>query len=50
MADNKVSSRPEKEEIRLQLLALMLANTNKNYSKKLHGVRHSFWQDLLRRD
>jgi hypothetical protein len=49
MAINKVFSKPEKEEIRLQLLALMLANTNKNYSKKLHGVWHGFWQDLLRR-
>jgi len=50
MAINKVFSRFEKEEIRLQLLASMLANTNRNYSKKSHGVWHSFWQELLKRD
>jgi len=49
MIINKVFSKPEKEEIRLQLLASMLANTNRNYSKKAHGAWHSFWQDLLRR-
>lgn len=50
MASNKVFSKTEKEEIRLQLLALMLANTNKDYSRKVHGVWHNFWQDLLRKD
>jgi hypothetical protein len=48
MAISKVFTRPEKEEIRLQLLASMLANSNRNYSKKTHGIWHSFWQDILR--
>jgi len=50
MAINKVFSRPDKEEIRLQLLASMLANANQNYPKKTHGAWHSFWQELLKRD
>ena len=51
MAADKFFSRSEKETIRLQLLASMLANSNSNYSKKAHGVWHGFWrEDLLRRD
>jgi len=48
MPISKVFTRPEKEEIRLQLLASMLANSNKDYSKDTHGIWHRFWQDLLR--
>jgi hypothetical protein len=50
MAFNKAYSRPEKEEIRLQLLASMLANSNSSYSKKAAGNWHCFWQDLFKRD
>ena len=50
MVINKDISKINKEEIRLQLLASMLANTNRNYSKNAHGVWHSFWQDLFKRD
>ena len=50
MVINKDISKINKEEIRLQLLASMLANTNRNYSKNTHGVWHSFWQDLFKRD
>ncbi len=50
MAIKKSFSRPDKEEIRIQLLASMLASTNRNYAKKTHGAWHSFWQDLLKRD
>ena len=42
-------SRNDKEEIRLQLLASMLANTNRHYSRKGHSGWYSFWQDLLKR-
>ncbi len=50
MAFNKAFSKLEKEEIRLKLLASMLANSNGSYSKKTAGGWHSFWQDLFIRD
>jgi hypothetical protein len=46
----KSPSTPEKEEIRLQLLASMLANTNRTFAKQAHGGWNNFWRDLLRRD
>jgi hypothetical protein len=50
MAIDKILPSHDKEEIRLRLLAAMLANTNRRYSKKAHGSWHSFWQDLFGRD
>jgi hypothetical protein len=50
MAIDKILPSPDKEEIRLRLLAAMLANTNRRYSKKAHGSWHSFWQDLFGRE
>ncbi len=50
MAINKVFTGPEKKEMRLQLLALMLANTNRSHVKKAPGLWHSFWQKTLKRD
>ncbi|MGW8311906.1 MAG: hypothetical protein ACWGOL_01595 [Desulfuromonadales bacterium] len=50
MDNIKSPSRPEKEEIRLQLLASMLANTNRTFAKQAHGGWNNFWRDLLRRD
>jgi len=46
----KSPARPEKEDIRLQLLASMLANTNRDFTKQAYGGWYSFWRDLLRRD
>jgi hypothetical protein len=43
-------SGPDKEEIRLRLLASMLASTNGHSFRKAHGAWHTFWQDLFGRD
>jgi hypothetical protein len=49
MANDKIFSQSEKEAIRLQLLASMLANSNSNFSKKPCGALQNFWQDLFKR-
>lgn len=49
MANDKIFSSSEKETMRLQLLASMLANSNSNSSKKSCGALQNFWQDLFKR-
>jgi hypothetical protein len=49
MVNDKIFSQSEKKEIRLQLLASMLANSNSSYTKKSCGALQNFWQDLFKR-
>jgi hypothetical protein len=49
LASYKIFLQPEKEEIHLQLLASMLANSNSNFPKKSRGAWQSFWNNLLKR-
>jgi len=47
MTNNKTSPNSEKEEIRLQLMASMLAGANTNLSRKSRGSWRNFWQELF---
>jgi len=49
MVNDKVYSQPEKEAIRIQLLASMLANSNSNFSQKPCSALQDFWQILFKR-
>jgi len=49
MVNNEGFLRSEKEAIRLQLLASMLANSNSNFSPKPSGTLQNFWQNLFKR-
>jgi hypothetical protein len=50
MSNDKIISQPEKEEIRLQLLASMLVYSNRNYFKQSNGIKLNFWRDLLKKN
>jgi len=48
MASDKIFLQYEKEEIHLQLLASMLANSNSKFPKKPRGAWRIFWKGLLK--